>query len=142
MNWFEGKKAVVPIDFGDQSKQAIDTALDIIFRPSDIHVVHVSPDQTAATPEEIWIDVDQEQRRNDLEALYRKQFGEEKYHAVPFAVLFGDPGTEIVGHAEKIGADVIIIPSHGRSGISRLLLGSVAERVLRLAHCPVLVLRN
>ena len=142
MNWFEGKKAVVPIDFGDQSKQAIDTALDIIFRPSDIHVVHVCPDQTAATPEEIWIDIDEEQRRTDLEALYRKQFGEEKYHAVPFAVLFGDPGTEIVGHAEKIGADVIIIPSHGRSGISRLLLGSVAERVLRLAHCPVLVLRN
>ena len=142
MNWFEGKKAVVPIDFGDRSKQAIDTALDIIFRPSDIHVVHVSPEQSTATPEEIWIDIDDEQRRTELETLYRKHFGEEKYHQIPFSVLFGDSGSEIVGHAEKIGADLIIIPSHGRSGISRLFLGSVAERVLRLAHCPVLVLRS
>jgi nucleotide-binding universal stress UspA family protein len=37
---------------------------------------------------------------------------------------------------------LIVMPSHGRSGVPRLLIGSVAERVLRLAHCPVLILRG
>ena len=37
--------------------------------------------------------------------------------------------------------DLIVLPSHGRSGVQRLLIGSTAERVVRLAHCPVLVLR-
>ena len=44
--------------------------------------------------------------------------------------------------ADEWGADLIVMPSHGRSGVKRLLIGSVAERVVRLAHCPVLVLRD
>jgi nucleotide-binding universal stress UspA family protein len=44
--------------------------------------------------------------------------------------------------AKELNANLIVMPSHGRSGVSRLLLGSVAERVLRLANCPVLVLRG
>ena len=62
--------------------------------------------------------------------------------AVCLEVRDGDPGKEIAAFAEQIGAGVIIIPSHGRSGISRVLMGSVAERVTRLAHCAVLVLRT
>jgi nucleotide-binding universal stress UspA family protein len=57
-------------------------------------------------------------------------------------VAFGDPGQRITAYAEEVGADVIVMPSHGRTGLKRLLLGSVAERVLRLAHCPVLVLKS
>ena len=57
-------------------------------------------------------------------------------------VLFGDPGHEIVDLASEIGAELIIMPSHGRRGVKRVLLGSVAERVARLAECPVLVLRE
>ena len=57
-------------------------------------------------------------------------------------VEFGDPGNQIVDFAERISAELIVIPSHGRTGIERLLLGSVAERVARLAPCPVLVLRG
>ena len=56
--------------------------------------------------------------------------------------MIGDPGSEITKLAKEVGAHLIIMPSHGRTGISRLLLGSVAERVLRLSHCPVLVLRG
>ena len=44
--------------------------------------------------------------------------------------------------AQEKHAELIVIPSHGRTGITRLLIGSVAERVVRLAHCPVLVLRK
>jgi nucleotide-binding universal stress UspA family protein len=51
----------------------------------------------------------------------------------------GNPGDEIVDYAAKIGADMIVMGSHGRSGVRRLLLGSVAEKVLHRTTCPVLV---
>jgi nucleotide-binding universal stress UspA family protein len=56
-------------------------------------------------------------------------------------VRFGDPGREIAAHAEELHAELIVMPSHGRTGLSRLFIGSVAERVVRLAHCPVLILK-
>jgi nucleotide-binding universal stress UspA family protein len=142
MNWFEGKKVVVPIDFGDQSQRAVDEALEMVFRPADIHVVHVAPDLLAMTPPIGWVDIDDARRATNIEAAFQKQFSESKYHGVSFNVLFGDPGHNVAQYAEEIGADVIVMPSHGRSGLKRLMLGSVAERVLRFAHCPVLVLRQ
>ena len=60
---------------------------------------------------------------------------------VDFHVRFGDPGREIAAFAESQHADLIVMPSHGRTGLSRILIGSVAERVVRLAHCPVLILK-
>ena len=56
-------------------------------------------------------------------------------------VLVGDPGTVCADRAASLKAELIVIPSHGRSGVSRLLLGSVTERIVRLAPCPVLVLK-
>jgi universal stress protein A len=54
----------------------------------------------------------------------------------------GDPAAEIFGAAEECHADLIVMGTHGRSGISRLLLGSVAEAVLRKAPCPVLTIKE
>jgi nucleotide-binding universal stress UspA family protein len=51
----------------------------------------------------------------------------------------GNPSDEIVAYADKIGADLIVVGTHGRSGLSRAILGSVAEHVLRKARTPVLV---
>lgn len=51
------------------------------------------------------------------------------------------PAQEIVAYAKEIHADVIVVGTHGRSGVSRLLMGSVAEHVVRSAPCPVLVVR-
>jgi nucleotide-binding universal stress UspA family protein len=56
--------------------------------------------------------------------------------------LLGEPAHGIADYAQDKKAELIVIPSHGRTGITRLLIGSVAERVVRLAHCPVLVLRK
>jgi nucleotide-binding universal stress UspA family protein len=53
----------------------------------------------------------------------------------------GDPATEIVTAAREWPADLIVLGSHGRKGVSRLLIGSVAEAVTRRAPCPVLVVR-
>ena len=54
----------------------------------------------------------------------------------------GVPFEEIVKAAHEEGADMIVMGTHGRSGLNRLLLGSVAERVVRLALCPVLTVRQ
>jgi nucleotide-binding universal stress UspA family protein len=53
----------------------------------------------------------------------------------------GTPYAAIVEHAEKAGADLVVVGDHGATGLSRVLLGSVAERVVRFAHAPVLVAR-
>ena len=53
----------------------------------------------------------------------------------------GDASDAIVDTARKIGADLIVIGTHGRTGVRRMLLGSVAETVLRAAPCPVLAIR-
>lgn len=60
---------------------------------------------------------------------------------VRHAVLEGDAATEIVRFAEEQRADVIVIGTHGRTGVDRLVLGSVAERVMREAPCSVLVVK-
>jgi nucleotide-binding universal stress UspA family protein len=54
----------------------------------------------------------------------------------------GDPADVICRTAERLGADVIVVGSHGRTGLGRLLLGSVSEHVVRHAPCPVLVVRH
>ncbi len=60
---------------------------------------------------------------------------------VHHAFLEGDPATEITRYAADVGVDVIVIGTHGRTGIDRLVLGSVAEKVMREAPCSVLVVK-
>ncbi len=57
-------------------------------------------------------------------------------------ILIGDPGHEIANYAEELDAGLVVVASHGQTGLRHLLLGSVAERVVRLAKCPVLVLKH
>ena len=70
------------------------------------------------------------------------RFSAPEFAGAKLVAKVGDPGHEIAEFAEEIDAELIVIPSHGRTGLTRLLLGSVAERVVRLAHCPVLVFRK
>jgi nucleotide-binding universal stress UspA family protein len=56
-------------------------------------------------------------------------------------MLEGSPAREIVAYAERAGADLIVMGTHGRGGINRILIGSVAERVVRSAPMPVLTVR-
>ncbi|HLF70653.1 MAG TPA: universal stress protein, partial [Dehalococcoidia bacterium] len=54
----------------------------------------------------------------------------------------GKPAPEIIAAAKEWRADLIVIASHGRSGLGRLVLGSVAQAVVHEAHCPVLIVRS
>jgi nucleotide-binding universal stress UspA family protein len=60
---------------------------------------------------------------------------------VSHVLLQGDPATEIVRYGRDVGADLIVMGTHGRTGLDRLLMGSVAEKVLRDAACSVLVVK-
>lgn len=62
--------------------------------------------------------------------------------AVRTEVVAGEPASEILRHARTHGIDLVVVGTHGRTGLKHLVLGSVAERVVRQAPCPVLVVRS
>ena len=141
-NWFEDKKLLVPFDFSTESAQAIDTALNMASKPNNVYAIHVAPDMTVSSPEVVWQTLSEGTRKRNIEQSFQKQFSTNQYKDLHFDVSFGDPGQGIADYAEQIGANVIVMPSQGKTGIKRLLIGSVAERVGRMAHCPVILLRK
>ncbi len=133
---------IVPWDFSEMSREALTTAVSLAASPDQIEVVHVSAMPTVMEPVIVWDTISEASVRKNILESFRKDIPEEKYPGSRFVVLFGDPGTELADYAKQVNAGLIVISSHGRTGIKRFLLGSVAERVVRLAPCPVLVLRD
>jgi len=86
--------------------------------------------------------VDQVRERREPVARELVQRGRRSGVRVTFLVWDGDPAESIVAAAASEGADLVLVGSHGRGPIGRLLLGSVSEYVVRNAPCPVLVARN
>ena len=108
----------------------------------EVHVVHVLPELAQSEPMVLWEAWESQKRHKHAEDELRKFLAGDRYVGLALHVFVGDPGQEITALAERLGAELIVLPSHGRTGLKRLLIGSVAERVVRLAHCPVLVLRK
>lgn len=141
MPWLPKHCVIVPVDFSDESFGALDTALEMVDAPTAVHLLHVLPILDPAEPGVIWTTVDNTMReKHALDALHER-LTDTKYQGVWMTVAFGDPGSAIATFAQDEKADLIVLPSHGRTGLRRWLIGSVAEKVVRLAHCPVLVLR-
>jgi nucleotide-binding universal stress UspA family protein len=139
--WLPKTKVVVPVDFSDQSLAAVDTALHLVEKPSSLHVIHVLPVLTDYEAGILFSTVDEEARVRHAVQAMRDRLSAVKFAGFEPHVTFGDPAHGIADFAEEIEAELIVIPSHGRTGLTRLLIGSTAERVVRLAHCPVLVLK-
>lgn len=142
MTWFAGQKALVPIDFSEESKTVVDTVLEIGFPANKINIIHVAPDLATMTPGVVWGELTDASRKANVEKNFQSLFSDKKYEGISCEVAFGEAGHAIVDYAEEVGTDLIVMSSHGRTGFKRLMLGSVAERVLRLAHCAVLVLKH
>jgi nucleotide-binding universal stress UspA family protein len=142
MPWFPKRNVVVPVDFSPESIEAIDVGLQLVEQPADLHVVHVVIDITPLEAGEVWGVIDPQTRIEQMEKVLRERLADKKYAGISQSVVLGEPAHGIAQFAQDKGADLIVIPSHGRTGLTRLLIGSVAERVVRLAHCPVLVLRK
>ena len=139
----EFKHILCPIDFSDASQRALTYAAALAtWYQAELQVVHVAP----AVDEGLVIGPDgglvEPRRQQSSEALAVEVRGAmEAVGATGLTeVLAADGRTHdvIVERARAHGADLLVIGTHGRSGFNRLLLGSVTEKVLRVAPCPVL----
>lgn len=141
MAWSIENPVVVPFDFSEHAMLAVRQAVKLASEPSLVHVLHVLPFMIPTEPGVVWGTIDDGSRiqhalQEMLNVLKESEFGN-----ISLDVRLGDPGQVSAERAEELKADLIVIGSHGRTGLTRLVLGSVAERVTRLAHCPVLVMK-
>jgi nucleotide-binding universal stress UspA family protein len=142
VNHLPVEKVVVPVDFSDASLAAVDVGLQFAASPDGVHVIYVLPIITDYEAAIIWESVADGARQQQGERALREKLPGSKYEKIQMKVRVGDAGHEVADYAREIGAQLIVVPSHGRRGLSHLLIGSVAERIVRLADCPVLVLKQ
>lgn len=133
---------VVPVDFSSDSVGAIRGGLDRVEQPSGLHVVHVLMPLDYASPGVMFGTISDATREKAVRENLDKILKNIGVSGVTVSVPVGDPGLKITDYARDIDADLIIVPSHGFHGVKRFLLGSTAERIIRHAHCSVLVLRR
>jgi nucleotide-binding universal stress UspA family protein len=141
------KKICCAVDFSEPSWIAMEHAADLAGRlRADLTLVHVRPPAPPAATDVLVssrgvAEVEARQAEETLE-VWRADAEARAALPVRARVLLGDPALEIARFAADEGTDLVVLGTHGRSGFSRLLLGSVAERVLRHAPVPVLVIRD
>jgi len=140
-------KILVAVDFSPHSEAALAMAIDLARRyDAAISVVHVyqpphlpPPDgYLVMSPAELTDLLGQIERRLESVGRTTREAG---IHHVETHLLHGNPAAEIARQARIGSNDLIVIGTHGRTGFKRLVLGSVAERVLHKAPCPVLAVR-
>lgn len=140
-------KILVPTDFSADADAALDAAIDVAARwQASITLVNVFQPMayTYPTGTGIYTNLPIEHVIKDqLETLEKLQKGAIAKGAkhVEIAHRTGHPATEVCNLARDGGFDLIAMGTHGRSGLSRVFLGAVAERVVRTAPCPVLTIR-
>jgi nucleotide-binding universal stress UspA family protein len=144
---FDIKKILVPTDFSRISYSAFEYARDLAERmDSEIHIIHVmeksppllSANKSGLTEEEVVRALEVEARKKLSEAA--SCLKEDSGILVKEVFRIGNDYEEIVNYAKEINSDIIIIATHGRTGILHTLMGSVAEKVIRFSKCPVLVI--
>tara|TARA_R110002049_G_scaffold4601_1_gene31650 strand:- start:32027 stop:32530 length:504 start_codon:yes stop_codon:yes gene_type:complete len=156
--YFSKSKVLVPFDFSEFSRNAVEIACSVASRNEQLTVLHViNPAQLygfddnggyeigggmsiAMSNVEGAQEIEQANEQHALDAM-RAMFADSKYAGLRFATMVADPKRGIVEFASRNDFELIVIPSHGRTGTKRLLIGSVAEQVTRMSPCPLLVLR-
>jgi nucleotide-binding universal stress UspA family protein len=142
------RRLLVPTDFSSYSQCALDYACAFAERfGSEIHLLHVVDDYYPIVPEPGLMLPDADLYRRELISAAEREIkklpapGTHSTSYVVRKVTVGQPFVEIIRYAREQEIDLIVIGSHGRSGLSHVLMGSVAERVVRKAGCPVLAVR-
>lgn len=140
------QRILVPVDFSDHSRKAVRYAARFAEQfGASLVLVHVA--EPVRYPESVIIPPAMEEANQDLLKKSRKVLVEFAGKEVPAGIAtqttarLGRPYEEIVTAAKDCDADLIVIATHGHTGLKHLLLGSTAERVVRLAPCPVLTVR-
>lgn len=130
-------------DLGPASAHAAEMALDLADRlAAPLLIVSVIDPRRLRQPGGPFAArIDQVRATREAAAQAFVDRGRQRGVAVMFLVWEGEPGESIVAAAEAEGAEMIVVGSHGRAAVGRMLMGSVSEYVVRHAKCPVLVVR-
>jgi nucleotide-binding universal stress UspA family protein len=145
----EIRKILVPVDFSDDSARALQEAIGLakIFK-AELHLLHcyqINPGAASMSPYGIVVPETFE-RDLRMAALRRLSEWRQKVSAEGVAVkehiTAHFPSEEIAALAQKLPADLIVMGTRGLTGLKHVLLGSVAERTLRMASCPVLTVKH
>jgi nucleotide-binding universal stress UspA family protein len=129
------KRVVVPIDFSDASERAGTYAATLARQlGASVHFVHaMEPGEGPRSERAYWV------VRHRLVALSDRIASDVERSS---EIRQGDPADAITAAVVDYGADLVVMSTHGRSGLSHLLMGSIAEHVIRSVNCPVLVVRD
>ena len=139
-------KILAPTDFSEPSALALETALEVAAPGASILLCHVV-DDLPLTYGYVGIATPTPELRSRMTREAEKElegFGPKDVRAdvtVVRRVIHGTPFLEIVRLAREEEIDLIVMGTHGRTGLQQILIGSVAEKVVRKAPCPVLVVR-
>lgn len=142
------KKILYATDFSESSVPACDYALTLAkLAGASLHVLHVIGELTekkrARIPPEAFTLFEKEVEANVVKEM--EEFCKEKFDGEVGYVtetVIGIPFEVIIGKAESVGADLIVMGTHGRTGLEHVIVGSTAERVVRRSAIPVLTVRS
>jgi nucleotide-binding universal stress UspA family protein len=132
-----------PVDFSECSQAAFQIALTLArdYRARLI-VLHVAVSPPFVTPGEFERALQRlDGYRSELENRLRQLYPSDSIAGVEYRIQDGDPTIEILGVAREARCDLLVMGTHGRIGLGRMLLGSVAEKVVRKAACPILTVK-
>jgi nucleotide-binding universal stress UspA family protein len=135
------RKLLVGYDGSPQSEKAVDMAFSLaqcLDATILIFAVARPPEPATSVELEAVLDDAREHYQEGFKKIMEKARGRDL--SVQTAMAVGHPAEQVIHRAEVDGIDLIILGRRGRSMISRMMLGSVSERVLRYAHCPVMVI--
>lgn len=143
------ENVLVATDFGEASDTALGYGRELARRFSArLHVLHVTENASLLTgPENLGVDIVavqadiNEAARKKLMQLIRDDDRRE-LRAITSVRNGSTPAFEIVSYAKETEIDLIVVGTHGRGAMARLMMGSVAEKVVRAAPCPVLTVRS
>src|ERR1017187_840791 len=133
------QKILLPTDFSNYSAAATKYACELAAKfDAELHILHTLETHLVSTPSFV-MGLDLPKYVSESKAAVEKSLGgvlDPKWEAgrkVVKAVVVGSPKTEIIEYARKHNIDLIVLATHGRSGLAHVLMGSVAESVVRIA---------
>ncbi len=141
------KKILVAVDFSNQSREALLVAADLAQRyEASLELVHVLEMMTYALPEGYVVPTPEQFEQVTTILLQQLSAAEDDARkagapVVHSTLLQGSAAADVLRFATEGGIDLVVMGTHGRTGLKHLLIGSVAERVVRAAPCPVLTVR-
>jgi len=137
-------RILVPTDGSQQADRAFEQALDLAETyDAEIHLLYVVDVSALAAEFDAVTVIDQlEEAGSKITDRLRERAAEDGVERVETAVVEGVPHRTILDYADENDADLVVMGTHGRTGIDRYLLGSVTEKVVRLSDAPVLTVRG